>query len=87
MREAFPENYARLERDPGFLILRLRKWQGMEPTLRPAAASWSTGPTGSLALLAYDAGAQAAGWDRDDLATPWCPPLDDPVGGSARWPG
>jgi hypothetical protein len=69
--------------------------------LRPSAASWTTGPTGSLALLpyddvrtsgspreallsflqsAYDAGAVAAGWDRDGFTTSWVPPLDQPMG-------
>ena len=31
-----------------------------------------------LAFLesAYEAGAQAAGWDRGGLASAWCPPID-----------
>jgi hypothetical protein len=65
-----------------------------QAALQPGQAAWTPGPTGSLALLAYDdvrssaaprdtllaflqsaydAGAQAAGWDRDDLSTSWCP--------------
>jgi hypothetical protein len=65
--------------------------------LAPGAASWVAGPTGSMALLpyeavraaddpraallafvqsAYDAGAHAAGWDREELRSSSCP---DPV--------
>jgi hypothetical protein len=65
-----------------------------EQPLLPDAASWVTGPTGSLAVLryddvrtaddpkavllsflqsAYDAGAKAAGWDRDALMSSYCP--------------
>jgi hypothetical protein len=62
--------------------------------LRPEAAAWVAAPTGSLAVLpydavreaedpkatllafllsAYDAGARAAGWDREELTSAWCP--------------
>jgi hypothetical protein len=66
----------------------------MDQPLRPEAAAWVTAPTGSLAVLpydavrtaddpratllaflqsAYDAGARAAGWDREELTSSWCP--------------
>jgi hypothetical protein len=65
-----------------------------EQPLVPAEASWIEMPTGSLALLpydavrtaadpramllaflqsGYDAGTEAAGWDRAELESAWCP--------------
>jgi hypothetical protein len=87
-------------REPAFYSYTAPEPAGLrDAPLDPPAASWSELPSGSMALLpyeavredphprdtllrflqsAYDAGAGAAGWNREDLTSSWCPPSVDP---------